>query len=242
MGIVERYRRSHRYRKRRLAFLEIALIGSLPASVAACVLLSGGGLATQIALCLIYLSIPFAIYGYILIHSQFWVPYFARLRVSKSRDRLVLESPRLRWLILLGPWLLIVSAIFALTFLEPESMSRGADRPIFIRLFAGLSVILLLSFARSGNTVTIERGIVRGVAVWGPMNIVFRTEPIEAIEIGVKSGIVGSGSIERTWFGSRTRRAGFNPSLDLAILNNAYMPLELSDISSISGVEAKVGK
>lgn len=243
MRIRDRYRLSHQYRKGSLAILEVGLIVTLLAAVVACVFLSGDRLVTAIPLCAIYAAVPAAIYGYISINSQFVTPRFARLQVLKSKDRLVVRSPRLRWVITLGPWLVIMSAIFVLTFVESAAMSRWGDRPTFIQVVSGIAVLLLIPFARSRQTVIISSRVAEGVVFWGPMEASYRTDPIESLEIGVQSGIRGKGSIERKWFGSRSgRRSEFNPALDLIVLNNAYSPLTLSDITIIAGVEAKVGK
>lgn len=243
MKIAERYQHSHQYRKGKLAVLEVILIVSVPAAVAACIYLSGTGLGTRTALCSIYASIPAILYGYISIHSQFLTPSFARLRVSRSGDRLMIHSPRFRWVILIGPWIVVASGMLALTFSEPDAMSRWGDRPAFIQFFSGAAIVLLLPFARSRFTVSVGNRVAEGTVVWGPMDSSFRTDPIESLEVGVQSGIKGQGYIERRWFGSsRGRRAEFNPSLDLVVLNNAYVPLRLSDISDISGIDAKVGK
>lgn len=241
MSLVERYRRSHRYRKWKLAILEFFLIVSIPGAVAGCIWLSGSDGLTQASASAFYLSVPCIIYGAISQDSQFLTPRFARVTITRSDREIVITVPGLRWVLFPGPLMVAVAAVLVVTFAEPELLSRWGDGSVVMRALCFLGLVLMLPFSRSRSSMWIRRRAVDGNVVIGPLNATYKIDPVESIRFGVPGGVRGDGYVDRRWFGGAPRRGSFAPPIELAVLNNAYASVEVSDVSEIADVEVGVG-
>ncbi|MEO9329658.1 hypothetical protein [Gordonia aurantiaca] len=241
MNLIERYRVSHRYNKWFLVALEVALVLSMPLSIALCVTVPGEGPVERVIFCSLYLMIPVAIYAVVSAHSQFLVPRFARLDVVRADGWISFISPRTRWILLIGPWIVIMADFFALALARPEYIDRFGEGPWPARIGAGAILAVLLLFVRSRTTLDVRRGVVEGQSAWGPMVATFRTERVTAIQVGGKLGVTGDSHIDRRWFGGKPRRSNsFHPRIDLVVLNNAYAPLTVDELSAVAGVQVTV--
>lgn len=241
MSLVERYRMSHRYRKRKLAILEVLLILSIPVSIAGCIWLSGSDGMTQASVSIVYLSVPCIIYGAVSQDSQFLTPRFARVSVEKSDREISIVVPGWRWILFPGPLIMAMAALIAVTFAQPDLLSRWGDGSVVMRVLCCAGLVTLLPFVRSRGNARIRRRAVEGEIVIGPLNATYKVDPIESIRFGVPAGVQGDGYIDRRWFGGAPRRGTYSPPIELAVLNNAYTLVEISDVSELAGVEVGVG-